>query len=160
MQFKKIDADRIIFHKRDLPHDRLYEYAPRPPDAEDPPILPNEFELALKACSKNCKLASFHDCIGPRNGRFAIDRIPKRKAALELRVSTIEPAWGLQAQFSISAATIAIYHFVIFAGAFGFWGWWEARHPGDLQSATVPLSITAVLISLFWSSTGVLKTFR
>ncbi|KAF4631646.1 hypothetical protein G7Y89_g6486 [Cudoniella acicularis] len=142
VKFKKVDADRVIFHKRDLPHDMLYEYAPRPPDAELPPILPHEFELALAACGQNCLLASLHDCIGPRHGRFALDRIPKRRAALELNMSTIEPAWGIQAQFSISAALIMFYHFLVFAGAFGFWGWWEANHPViTFQVAIVPQMI-------------------
>ena len=75
-------------------------------------------------------------------------------------MNTVEPAWGIQAQFSISASRIIFYHFLVFAAAFGFWGWWEARHRGDLQNATVPLSVTAVLLSLFWSSSGVLKPFR
>jgi hypothetical protein len=75
-------------------------------------------------------------------------------------MDTIESAWGLQAHFSISAMLVFIYHLLMIAGAVAFWGWWELRHPGDLQNATVPLSIVAVFLSLFWSSTGVLKGTR
>jgi hypothetical protein len=35
------------------------------------------------------------------SGTFAIERIPKRKGALELNVGGVEYAWGLQAQHTI-----------------------------------------------------------
>jgi hypothetical protein len=98
--------------------------------------------------------------VEPVSGREALDCIPKRRAAWELKLSTKEYAWGLQAQFSISLARTVIYHFLIFAGGFVFWAWWQVHHPGDLQNATVPLGVLVVLISLFWSSSGVLKGFR
>lgn len=137
-------------------------YAPRPPQAEIPPIVPHEFELALTCCGSSrlwCSLP-FHDCIEPPEGTFALERIPKRKHALELKLGTREFAWGLQAQYSISLILMVFYHILIFLGTFGFWAWWQATHPDDLQNASTPLTVVALFLSLFWSSSGVLKIFR
>jgi hypothetical protein len=79
---------------------------------------------------------------------------------LELKLNTREAAWGIQAHHKPHALVVFFYHVLIFSGTFAFWIWWQTTHPGDLQNATVPLSVVAVLISLFWSSAGVLKAFR
>lgn len=91
---------------------------------------------------------------------FAIERIPKRKSVLELEVSAVEFAWGLQAQHAISFIRVILYHFLMFIGTFGFWAWWQIKHPGDLQNAAVPLTVLGLFFSLFWSSAGVLKVLR
>jgi hypothetical protein len=143
--------------------DMMYEYKPRPPEAEVPPILPHEFELALNACVIPCRLAylPFHDCIEPLlQGKDAITLIPKRKHAWEIGLGTREPAWGLQAQFCISFIRVLFYHFLMILGTFVFWIWWQITHPDDIQNASTPLTVVAVFISLFWSSSGVLKIFR
>jgi hypothetical protein len=93
-------------------------------------------------------------------GTFAIERIPKRKSALEIKIGSLEFAWGVQTQHTISLMGLVVYHLLILAGTFGFWGWWIWMHPGDLQNAAVPLSTVAVLLSLFWSTAGVLKILR
>jgi hypothetical protein len=89
-----------------------------------------------------------------------MDRIPKRKTALELKTGVVEFAWGIQAQHTISLLHMIIYHFLILAGTFGFWAWWQISHPNDIQTAAVPLTTVTVLLSLFWSSAGVLKILR
>jgi hypothetical protein len=160
VQFEKIRANRIIFRGKDLPTGPDYEYRPRPPNAEIPPISPHEFELAFRPCNSKCLLSAFHDCIEALSGNFAIERIPKRKSALEIKIGSIEFAWGIQAQHTISLVWLVAYHLMIFAGTFGFWGWWQVTHPNDLQNAAVPLSTVAIFLSLFWSSAGVLKIFR
>ena len=137
-----------------------YEYKPRPPHAEDPPISPHEFELAFSSCGRPCILSSFHDCIEAPDGDFAMERIPKRKSALQLETGTVEFAWGIQAQHAVSFVNLAVYHFLILAATFGFWAWWQTRHPGDIQNAAVPLTTVTVLLSMFWSSAGLLKVFR
>lgn len=95
----------------------------------------------------------------PRTGNLALKRIPKRKRALELKLDTREEAWGIQAHHKPHALIVFLYHVLMFAGTFAFWIYWQRTHPGDFQNATVPLTVVAVLISLFWSSTGVLKAF-
>jgi hypothetical protein len=34
------------------------------------------------------------------------------------------------------------------------------KHPGDIQSASVPMTVVVAMISMFWSATGILKQFR
>ena len=104
--------------------------------------------------------ASFHDCVEAPNGDFAIDRIPKRKRLLEIESGSVEFAWGIQAQFAISFVHVVVYHILILFATFGFWAWWQARHPNDIQNAAVPLTTVSVLISMFYSSVGGLKVFR
>ena len=87
-----------------------------------------------------------------------MERIPKRKSALELKVNAPEFAWGLSAQHAISFAGVVLYHVLICAGAFAFWAWWQIHHPNDMQDAAAPLTVVAVLISLFWSSAGIIKS--
>lgn len=159
-KFKKVRANRIIRHSKSLPEDIVYEYQPRPPAAEDPPILPHEFELALSACSSKCPLSAFHDGVQPPIGTFAIERIQKRKGMMQVHGDSPEFSWGIQAQHVISFCRMILYHILIFAGTFGFWAWWLVKHPNDLQNAAVPLTTVAVFLSLFWSSSGILKGLR
>jgi hypothetical protein len=127
---------------------------------EIPPIQQHEFEYAfLPYCGPSCILSPLHDCVQPRAGRLALKRIPKRKRALLLKLDTREEAWGIQAHHKPHALIVFLYHVLMSAGTFAFWIYWQRTHPGDLQNATVPLTVVAVLISLFWSSTGVLKAF-
>lgn len=35
-----------------------------------------------------------------------------------------------------------------------------SRHPDDIQSASVPMTIVLAMISMFWSATGIMKQFR
>lgn len=158
-QFEKIRANRIIPRGKEIPTDINYEYKPRPPHAEDPPISPHEFELAFASCDTSCIFSTFHDCIEAPNGDFALERIPKRKSALQLETAMVEFAWGIQAEYAISLVNVALYHFLILGGTFGFWAWWQSRHADDMQNAAVPLTTVTVLLSMFWSSAGVLKIF-
>jgi hypothetical protein len=136
----------------------MYEYSPRPPNAPNPPITPHEFEIALHPCPSGCLLSAFHDCIEePINGDFCIQRIPKRKERFPLASYGIEVAWGIHAEHNISAIYVVLYHVVILAGTFAFWVVWQIGHPDDLQNAAVPMTVVVTLLSLFWSSSGVLK---
>ncbi len=140
----------------------IYGYNPRPPQA-NPPITPHEFEMALASsspCGNSCMFAPFHDCAEPLYGKDALDTIPKRKTPLAVGTFGREHAWGIQAQHSISVTHVVLYHFLIIAGILGFWGWWQARHPSDVQSAAVPVTTMLGLFSLFWSSAGFFKPFR
>jgi hypothetical protein len=161
-QFDKIAANRVFSFKNDLPvpDDELYEYSPRPA-TEIPPIQRHEFEYALlPCCNSPCPLSTFHDCVEPRCGDLALKRIPKRKRELELTVNTRELAWGLQAHYKPHVLLVFLYHVFFLLGPFAFWGWWQAAHPNDLQNAALPFTVVVTLISLFWSSTGILKNFR
>lgn len=161
-QFEKSRAGRIFFRRKEIPTDSNYVYQPKPPDAEDPPITPHEFEFAFTQCITQCLWSVFHDCNEPPSGTLAIERIPKRKSLFELsrEDSEVKPAWGLQAQHAVALTQVIFYHVLILAGPFGFWAWWEDRRPTDLQNAAVPLTTVAVFLSVFWSASGLLKMSR
>lgn len=137
-----------------------YVFIPKPPSKDGQPITPHEFEIALSFCNDSCKLSFLHDCIEPPIGCLATQRIPKRKGPLHLNVDVVEEAWGIQAQYAISFVHVVLYHVLILSATLSFWAWWQSRYPGDLQNASVPLTIAPVLLSLFWSSAGVLKVLR
>ena len=150
----------MVCRGKDLPTDRLYDYDPRPPLADNPPISPHEFEVAFAACGDGCTLARFHDCSRVPASHFALTRIPKRRLEVEIKHDSREHVWGIQSQHAISFLYVLFYHCVILGGAMAFWTWWLVRHPGDLQSAAVPVSVSLTLLSLFWSSAGILKGSR
>lgn len=162
-QFDKIEADRILLNKKnDLPEDsKLYEYNPRPPNVDVPPISTHQFEYRLlRHCNTSCILSPFHDCVKPPAGEWALGRIPKRTHALELQTNEPDTAWGIQAQFRPHALLVFSYHLVPLAGGLAFWGWWQWTHPGDLQDASTPLIVVATFMALLWSSVSVLYLFR
>jgi hypothetical protein len=69
-------------------------------------------------------------------------------------------AWGLEARHEISSIYVAFYHLLILALPFSFWGWWQTTHPGDLQNASVPVTVVLAMISLFWGTNGILTVGR
>ena len=146
-----------------MPSDSAYEYNPKPPQA-DPPISRHEFEMAFASCDSPCGspclLAPFHDCVEPMWGNEVLNAIPKRKTALEIKKIGREEIWGIQAQYRPSIVYAVLYHLLIIAGTFGIWGWWLSRHPYDLQSAAVPVTLALGLFSLFWSLFAILKSPR
>lgn len=147
----------MISRGKDLPTDTIYDYDPRPPNADNPPISQHEFEAAFASCRHQCLLAPFHDCQKVPDRNFALRRIPKRKVEVETKINRREDVWGLQARYAISFFRVLIYHCLILGGAVAFWAWWLVKHPGDLQSAAVPLTTCLTLLSLFWSSAGILN---
>lgn len=145
---------------KDLPTDSLYDYDPRPPHADNPPISQHEFEVAFASCSDHCKLALLHDCQRIPDRDLALKCIPKRRLEVEIKTDEREHIWGLQAQHVISFLRVLLYHCLILSGTFGFWAGWLVKHPNDLQNAAIPLTTALALLSLFWSSAGILKSAR
>lgn len=159
-QFEKIWADAIICRGKELPTDTIYDYDPRPPNADNPPISPHEFEAAFASCGNRCKLAPFHACSKVPDRYLALKRIPKRKWEVETKTEEREHVWGLVAQHVISFLRVLVYHALVLSGSFGFWAWWLVKHPDDLQSAAVPFTTALTLLSLFWSASGIIKNSR
>jgi hypothetical protein len=65
-------------------------------------------------------------------------------------------AWGLQTGYDISLVHVAVYHIILVAATFGFWGWRQAHYPEDIQGAAVPVTVMLGLLSLFWTASGIL----
>lgn len=58
--------------------------------------------------------------------------------------------WGLQAQLRISAAMVAAWQLFITIGGWVFVWWWLKDHPGDLQNASVPITLIIGAMMLLW----------
>jgi hypothetical protein len=109
---------------RDLPDQQDYKYTPRAgdPDAKNPPLSKHLFEAMYYTCPTPCTKWVPHNCSSPPNTGTIVTRFPKR--AKEFHRDQTSPIWGLEAVFSVSAARIVIYHLIIVAGPFVFFGLW------------------------------------
>jgi hypothetical protein len=164
-QFKRIAPQWVIKDRKDLPVQAEYVYAPRPPIAENPPIPQHEFEMHLNACAQPCRwFAPLHHCMPELSTTSTIQRIPKKDEIHAFDNPSHEDkyvyAWGLEAKHVVSALYVVIYHLLIFLVPFSFWGWWLSRHPDDIQGASVPVIAVFGMLSLFWSTNGILTEGR
>ena len=126
-----------------------------------PPISRHEFNLALNACTDQCVWSLIHDCYTIGNETEAVARIPKKKSlfGIESNDLTIKFAWGIQTRYSISFFHVVIYHVLMLLMPFGVWIWWQHKHNGDMQNASMPFTIVLTQPSLFWSGAGALEQF-
>ena len=133
---------------------------------EHPGISRHEFEIIVQMCITPCFLASvplFHDCLTIAEGEtHIVGRLPKKNEGLRNNVQHPNDKyfWGIQARYTVSAVRVVIIHVLILCASFGTWIWWQRNHPDDLQGASVPLTVAGVLLSAFWSSTGMLRSLR
>ncbi|KAF5548437.1 hypothetical protein FMEXI_4787 [Fusarium mexicanum] len=162
VKFESIARNIVVVCGQDLPKatDLDYDYTPKPPQASIPPVHPHIFEAAFNSCTGGkCRNPSpFHDCYEFEETTY-IKRIPKKKTPLSPGTIDI-PIWGLEARHCISCFHVIIYHLLILVPPFVLWGWWMSRHPDDIQSASVPMTVVLAMISMFWSATGIMKQFR
>jgi hypothetical protein len=42
---------------------------------------------------------------------------------------------------------------------FGVWIWWQHKHNGNMQNASIPSTTVLTLLPLFWSGAGTLEQF-
>lgn len=104
-----------------------------------------------------------HTCRGPKTRKtHYVDRIPKRIKKWESGNEDPDDPyiWGIQARYKPCILAIFIIHSLILGSMFGVGGWMQKTHKGSLQDAAVPVTIAAVLLSLFWSTSGVLPGWR
>jgi hypothetical protein len=160
VRLKRIAVDRVVAERRELPEDKEYEYSPRAPLARNPPISREEFRGPLNSCDGPCKMswlpAWIHDCYMPQDSGCLVVIPKKQKRMCPDEIY----AWGLKARHAVSAIRVVLIHFLIFAAAFGFWGWWQSRHPDDIQGAAGPITLAVSLCSMFWGTVGILKITR
>lgn len=133
-------TNELAKRAKELPADLEYEYYWRPPEIPYDPRIPvnewyNRFHGQLKTKGATSLLAMM-----PKRGRefVSADFNDGR-----------EDLWGLHVEYCFSFVGICTWFLVLLAGGLGFWGWWQGRHPGDLQDAAVPLTTTMALLVLF-----------
>ncbi|KAF2650593.1 hypothetical protein K491DRAFT_761638 [Lophiostoma macrostomum CBS 122681] len=159
VKFNRLALDRMVREHKDLPADVVYEYTPRvgQPEARNPPIGPHLFQTLFYTCPSPCKWPLPHDCLQPPNGDQHLRRIPKRLQCFQNDQTS--PICGLETVFAVSFAYVLVYHLLMVAIPFGVFGWWVTTHTGgDLQNASVPVTIALGALSLFWSGAGILTS--
>jgi hypothetical protein len=168
LQFKRLPLlpPRTIDLEQDLPLSSDYEYTPRPPKATPEKLITqHEFEVYVRLCLSPCWVARFlpftHECSFARNSAVDyIDKLPKYNKMLDKQVQDAEHVWGIQARYIVSGIRVVMIHVFIMLVSGGFWVWWQWGHLEDLQGAAVPFTAVFLLVSTFWSATGVLKDYR
>jgi hypothetical protein len=120
---------------------------------DDPPILPHEFEKRFYACYDPTtlhKLNPWHKCRGACRTHGAVDRLPKRSTALDEDVDDREEFWGLYAREIPSVLAFVLWNLALFIlGPLIFGIVWLVKHPGDLQNASVPMTISTTLLGIW-----------
>jgi hypothetical protein len=113
----------------------------------------------LYPCATPCNFWfwPWHECIGPLTQQRLYERTPKKKNFWDVKGANYSEAWGLESRYNASFVHMLAYHLLMLATPFGFWGWWQGRHPDDIQGAAVPLTVALALMSMFWSSIGLLQ---
>lgn len=121
------------------------------------PVSRHVFKSFLESCSDPCRLSWFfpHDCDTFKGGDSNLKRIPKRNRSF-INDETTE-IWGLSTIYHLSCVHIITYHLIMVGGPMAFFAWWVITFPGDLQNASVPVTIALGFLSLFW---GILVSFK
>ncbi|KAI1622528.1 hypothetical protein EDD37DRAFT_651800 [Exophiala viscosa] len=178
VKFRRFRPKRVTDLCEDLPEDEVeYTYSPRPPEVtvSAPGITKHMWQHALHPCDGRlmgltlgfCALGWFHDCVeyfNPDSSEYIV-RIPKKHSEWLVETEGIDDAFGILTKEEPSILYVLVYHVLILAGPFAFWGWAmprESRQDGswDLQNPSVPVTIALSLLSLFWALAYPLKMFR
>lgn len=151
----------ITFPQVELPEatNSEYHYRLKPTDAV-PPIGQHEFKMRYyecltggeshvhwwRACRKQC-----------RKKKDALEKIPKRDREVIEDGDSREVFWGLLAVEEIQFVRVLVYHVLCLTGPLVFWILWISMgHPGDLQNASVPMTVALGFVALLSSSWFVL----
>ena len=141
-RFTRYYVDHLARVCYELPIDESYDYELRPPEVPYlAPVSPIEWYHRLH--NRNVNRSRSQDLLR---------LIPKRDHGFQtsVHVGGREDMWGLHAEFRISAAIVFVWQFTLTAAGWILRGWWLSGHPGDLQTAAVPISVIIACLTLFW----------
>jgi hypothetical protein len=161
--------ERIIMEKIDLPPPEAkdYDFLPRPPNTTAEELISHhEFQMLMRVCTSSHRFTPyniFHDCLRfDSSCDWLVKRLPKKLTQIEVdaydQVNDI--AWGIEAKFVLSAIRVFALHLLFFLPSLGFWIWWQNGHPGDLQNASIPISVFLGFASMFWSTVTISNSYR
>lgn len=149
--------------KFELPADDDDEYHYRPRPTYSAPVTKHMFRHYFYGCYDSSALSHrFHACL-PLAPTCRIrspvaellEYLPKRdrKVAAAAQSDKVEVCYGLAAREFRSFFRVVVYLCLVMAPAFWFiFAWlfaWGDR--GDLQDATVPMTLTLAVLSILWA---------
>lgn len=149
--------------KFELPsdHDDQYHYRPRP--IYSAPITRHMFRHYFYGCYDSGTISHrFHTCLPLvpscriRNpASELLDCFPKRdrQVAATAQSDKVEVCYGLVARECRSFFRVVVYLCLIMASTFWFVFAWlfQWGHGGDLQNATVPMTLILAVVSVLWA---------
>ncbi|KAL6165452.1 hypothetical protein ACJQWK_08678 [Exserohilum turcicum] len=140
--------------REEFPNGVEYQYAPRPMDPM-PPITPHQFYHRFHACYDPRPYFHFyHKCRSfNKFTRDHLRMIPKRELTIVEGSDKQEAFWGIFARERPSILRLLLYNFACALPCIIFFFMWlfSWGHSGDLQTASVPISVMLALLSVFWS---------
>jgi hypothetical protein len=120
-----------------------------------PPISEHEFEKRFYACHKPRPLLHLHHkCNRPgAHSSDILKFLPKKRTELEEAGDKREDFWGIYACESISLRWVIFYNLICISPLLAFFVAWviPKGHVSDLQNPSIPVSMMASMLSLFWS---------
>jgi hypothetical protein len=131
-RFERYGADRLGWWCNEMPPDeKIYEYIPRPAATPYKRLLP-----------KHEWHERFYQVFRNQGLREAVEMMPKRNCRFQISTHVSrEYMWGLHAQLRISDKMVFAWVLAITLGGWVFMAWWLRHHPGDLQNASVPITL-------------------
>lgn len=120
-----------------------------------PPIGPHEFYDRFHACYNPRSAFHFlHKCTSfNKRTRDLLQLFPKSNYDLVEDSDRREPFWGIVARERPSIVRLLLYNLACASLCLTFFFMWlfSWGHGGDLQNASVPLSVMLAALSIFWS---------
>ncbi|OQE38672.1 hypothetical protein PENCOP_c008G01386 [Penicillium coprophilum] len=139
----------------------FYHYAPKPIRPR-PPMASHEFDhwfykrswsrTARRLLSTDQHRATNTRCF-PLGSRSVVEeKIPKRETALEEGIPASEDFWGLYVLERRSAFRLALYSLTFLVpSVYFFFAWlFQWGHAGDLQNASIPITLSLAPLVTFW----------
>jgi hypothetical protein len=130
-----------------------YTFLPRPIDP-DPPITKHEFNKRYYNICEKPSTWHRHQCLKfCTSGGHALAVLPKRELPLELGYDKREDIWGIFAQERRAFIGILAYFLLLSASSVVFFFLWLTvlGHSGDLQGASVPITLVMGLFGSFFT---------
>jgi hypothetical protein len=138
-RFEKYYVDCLVWRRNEMPPDEeTYEYIPRPALTPYEGIL-HEHEWQHRF--QGLKTPGLQD---------VVKRVPKRNCRFQLSTHVSrEYLWGLHIQLRLCEDMVFAWMVAItLGGGTVFMALWLGRHPGDLQNASVPMSLSVSIVTL------------
>lgn len=130
-----------------------YAFLPRPMDP-DPPITKHEFNKRYYNICDNPSTWHRHKCLRYcTTGGHALALLPKRLHPLERGYDKREVFWGIFAQERRAFIWVLAYFLLLLAFSIVFFFLWLTvmGHSGDLQGASVPITLVIGLFGCFFT---------
>jgi hypothetical protein len=129
-----------------------YDFNPRPMNPF-PPYQWHEFYHRFYACyTSGTYLHWFHRCRRPELAPFEFHRLPRSKEPIDDELNERKEFWGMYARDRVMMYRVVVWNIIALAPTTAFFFVWlfQLGNVDDLQTASVPLTITLGLLSLLW----------